>query len=149
MSGKRKLESQIPSLSWGENPTDVTMEPTGTWFGSWPSPEKYRKSHQIYEYNITAPLELSLLTIVHQLLWSDKFLYSQGELALESLAVRGMKQVYLLTLKIPEPSSGMVIEINQMLSSMNFEAVSTSPMYYGGSIGTLCLWRSRDLPPHW
>jgi hypothetical protein len=103
----------------------------------------------MYEYNITGLYALSLQTIAHHLLWSDKFSSSVAELALESLAAHGMNRVFLLTLKIPEPNSGMVTEINQMLLSMNFEAVSTSPIYSGGSIGTLCLWRSKDHPLHW
>lgn len=149
MCGKRKRGYQSPSLSWGESPTDVTMPTTGMLFGNPPSPVEYSKSPPMYEYNITGHYVLSLQTIAHHLLWSDKFSFSVAELALESLAAHGMKQVFLLTLKIREPNSGMVTEINQMLLSMNFEAVSTSPIYSGGSIGTLCLWRSKDHPLHW
>lgn len=147
--GKRKRGSQSPSLSWGEDPIDVTMPPIGTLFGNPPSPVEYSKSPPMYEYNITAHYALSLQTIAHHLLWSDKFSSFVAELALESLAAHGMKQVFLLILKIREPNSGMVTEINEMLLSMNFEAVSTSPIYSGGSIGTLCLWRSKDHPLHW
>lgn len=149
MSGKRKRGSQSPSLSWGESPTVVTMPPTGTLFGNQPNPVEYSTSPQTYEYNITAHYGLSLQTIVHHLLWSDKFSSFVVELALESLGGHGMKQVFLLTLKIREPSFGMVTEINNTLLSMNFEAVSTSPIYSGGLIGTLCLWRSKDHPLHW
>lgn len=149
MSGKRKRESPARSLSWGESPIDVTMQPTGTLFGNPPSPVVFSKSPPTYEFNITGLYALSLQTIAHHLLWSDKFSSFVVELALESLAAHGMKQVFLLTLKIREPNFGMVTEISRMLSLMNFEAVSTSPIYSGGSIGTLCLWRSKDHPLHW
>lgn len=147
--GKRKHECLSPSLSWGESPSVVTMPPIGTLFGNPPRMEEYSKSQPMYEYNITGHYALSLQTIVHHLLWSDKFSSLVAELALENLAAHGMKQVFLLTLKIREQNFGMVTEINNMLLSMNFEAVSTSPIYSGGSIGTLCLWRSKDHPHHW
>lgn len=147
--GKRKRGSQSPSSSWGEDLTEEIMPPIGMQFGNQLSPVRYSTSQPMYEYNITAHYGLSLQTIAHHLLWSDKFSSSVAELGLENLAAHGMKQVFLLILKIREPNFGMVTEINNMLLSMNFEAVSTSPIYSGGSIGTLCLWRSKDLLHHW
>lgn len=147
--GKRKRGSQSPSSSWGEDLTEETMPQIGMLYGKQLSPVRYSTSQPMYEYNITAHFGLSLQTIAHQLLLNDRFSSFVAELGLENLAAHGMKQVFLLILKIREPNSGMVTEINEMLLSMNFEAVSTSPIYSGGLIGTLCLWRSKDHPLHW
>jgi len=148
-SGKRKPESQEPSLSSESSQSDAMSQQTGTESGSTPSLEMYSPSQPIYEFNITGHSALLLRTLAHQLLWNDKFMSLRGELALENLDALGKKPVFLLILKIPVQNSGMDIEIKSMLSSTNFEEVSISPTYSAGSIGTLCLWRSKDLPPPW
>lgn len=123
--------------------------PTGMRFGKLPKPEIWTESLQVFVYNIIAPCEQSAVTTLNQLLLNVKSMSLWDLRGLERVDVPGMKPHGLLTLRIQEPSFGTAIEINRMLSSMNFVAVSTSPIYLDGLIGTQYLWRSRDLPPHW
>ena len=149
MSGKRKREFPARSLSWGESPRDITMPPTGMLYGMPQRMDQSSISQPTYEFNITERSVQLLRIMANRLLWNDRFLFSAGELALESLGAPGLNQDWMLTLRIRDQNSGMVTEITNMLLSMNFEAVSTSPIFSDGLIGTLCLWRSKDRLHRW
>uniref|UniRef100_A0A345MQ23 Rep protein n=1 Tax=Cressdnaviricota sp. TaxID=2748378 RepID=A0A345MQ23_9VIRU len=145
-SGKKKQESMDHSSSSDSSPTTRRSKLIGKWFGKPPLKAGCWRSQQVSEFNIIGPCELLLVTIrpVSRLL--ENAMCSGVNLVLESQDARGKKQGSSLTLKVQGLSSGMVIKVNQVLSSMNFEAVSTSPICCDGSTGTLFVWRSKARP---
>lgn len=70
-------------------------------------------------------------------------------LALENLAGPGQRPGWMLTLKTRDQNSGTDIVVRNTLLSMNFEEVSTWPIYLGGWTDTRSLWRSKDHQPAW
>lgn len=129
--------------------TNEIQEQIGSESGNAQDEEISLASMQMYEFNIIARCVRSLRTLANRFLWNDLLLFTVDELGLENLGVPGKKPQWLLTLKIREPSSGMVTEVKNTLLLMNFEEVSTSPMYLDGSIGTRSLWRLKDHQPLW
>jgi hypothetical protein len=122
---------------------------TGTEFGNTLRRDILKTFPQTYVYSIIGPyVPLKQISQYLKQLY-DSVLCSAGEPELVSPDELGKKPVFLLTLKIHDPNSGTAIEINSMLSLMNFEEVSTSPICLDGLIGTHVLWRSKALPPVW
>lgn len=146
--GKRTPELER-SLNSGSCRSSGTSPKIGMPFGTLRRRVALRRSHPMYEYNITGPFEPLRQISLYLDLWYAKYSFSVVEPRLVSPDEPGMRPVWMLTLKIHGPNSGMVIEINEMLLSMNFVGVSTCPIYYDGSIGTHALWRSKDLHAVW
>jgi len=119
-----RKSQDLPSLSNSEpNPFDVTQEQTGTQYGPPPSPEIWTRSLPMSVWFLIVPSEPLGRTSPFVEECYEQF-SSFGVLrAVANLTVHGMKQELTLILSVPDPSSGTVIRINQMLWSMNFEAV--------------------------
>jgi len=149
MSGRMTPISMVRDLNWEPSRIDETQRQIGTLFGNKQLPVTYWPLKRPFEFNIIGHSVRSVQTILTLLLSNVKSLSTMDLQALESLGEPGKKQRGLLILRILDPSSGMDIEIKNMLCSTNFEEVSTSPIYFDGLIGTQFLWRSRELPPVW
>lgn len=145
MSGRRTPESPTRNLRLDPSPSSGTLNEIGTLFGTWRNQDNSTELTEAFWFVITAPSRGSVRTICNLHPWSGPSLYSGERLVQESLDWRGNSQVWQLTLKIQEPSFGMVTRARNMLLLTNFEEVLTSPMSYDGLTGILSLWRSRDL----
>lgn len=149
MYGRKTPELKAPSSSSEDSPCVETTQPIGMTSGTTHKEDYLKKFRQTCVYNITGHYE-PLERITRSLkLWYDNALCSVDPLVLVSPDEPGKKLVYLLILRIHELNSGTATEIKNMLLSMNFEALSTYPTCSDGLIGTLVLWRSRDLPRAW
>ena len=112
-------------------------------FGSWLNPEIWQVSQPPFVFKVTGLCAVSQLTLRNRLDWSVLSMSSGVKLELESQGALGTKLVSTLTLKIPEPNSGVVTLTRRTLSLMNLEEVSTSPICFDGLIGTLSLWKLK------
>jgi len=136
----------VNPLSWEQDPSNATLLPTGIRSELTRARARLMTFQPIFLYD-TTPLSVRLgLTIYNQLLQSELVRFFGVQLALENLEQHGLRQESMLILKIPELSSGVATRASQILSSMNFEVVSTSHTYYDGWIGIHVEWNLRDLP---
>lgn len=117
---------------------------TGKKSGISPKKDESLKSPQMFVYKITELYGSSPVTTLSALQWNDNVMSSLVQLALESRAELGMKQGWTLILKILGPSFGTDTQVASILSSMNFEAVLTSPISCDGLTGILYEWRSKE-----
>jgi len=137
----------FPSLSPLEpNPFDETVPQTGSQYGPPPSPVISCRSQLTYEWCLIVPSHGYGPIMRQRRLLIGQLAFFGVVQVLANLTVLGMKQEKVLMLKIPDPSSGVVTKISNMLSSMNFEEVLMSHICSDGSTGTLALWKSKDLP---
>lgn len=143
MSGKKIPESQEPSSNWGSAHSDGMNEQTGMQSRSPLFPEIYRPYPQMFLYVATTNCEELARITYNRLLWSETCQFSGGRLVLANREEHGMKREWKLTLKIRTRNSGVVTEITNMLSLMNFEEVSQFPISFGGWIATRSSWKSR------
>jgi len=123
--------------------------PIGSESGSLPRVETFVASTRVSVFIITGLSDKSTRILQSQLLLSDKLPSSGVQLAVASRGELGQKLVSKLTLKIRGRSSGAVIEVKSMLSSMNFEEVLTSVTCCAGVIVTRSSWKSKVRPNVW
>lgn len=142
---QRMLHQWDADLNSAQNPFVETRRPTGSPFGPPPSPEYYPTFQRIYVWYLTAPYALLLRIMMRLSHCSEQYGCSMAQLELESPEGLGLKQDWMLILRIPAPSSGAVTRINNMLLLTNFVEESTSPTSYDGSIVTRFAWKSKDL----
>lgn len=115
--------------------------------------EKKRKletltpSPQMFIYGIIMDSKESLKTMYDRLLWSEPVQYFGAQLEQAKVTAPGKKPVFKLTLRIRLRNGGMDTEIKNMLSSMNFEELSTSRMYLDGSTSILSRWKLKVVKP--
>lgn len=150
-----KKRREFPSLLPLEpNPFVVTVPPTGSPYGIHneltlgppPSPVNLEPSPPMSEWLIITPSQESGQTTQRRLSLLGK-LSSFGVVQVrENHTVLGWKQEKTLTLKTHALNFGAATMIRRILSSMNFGAVLTFPTCSDGSMGTLALWKSKDLP---
>lgn len=145
----RKTPELESNLSLGLSRSNAITRKIGTRFGTLPRRGISTGFPQTYESNVIGHyVPLERISLYLSLWYDDALCFVEGP-ELVSQDGPGKKPLYRLTLRIHEANSGTAIEIKNMLSSMNFEAVSTSPICLDGSIGTHVLWRSKDLAPCW
>lgn len=128
------------------NPFVETPRSSGSPYGPPPSPEISTPSLQMLEWLIITPSERSTQIMQCLDLLLEKSKYSGVLQELVNHTVHGVKQDSVLTLNAQGPNSGMVTKLKQMLSLMNFGAVSTSHTSSDGQIVTQFVWKSKDLP---
>lgn len=95
-------------------------------------------------YVIIAPSTGSLLILRNLLSLKDSASSFMGSLVSANQNELGMKQAPMLILSARGPNFGVVTEVNQMLSSMSFEEVSTLATCSDGWIDILSEWRLKD-----
>lgn len=151
MSGKRTPESLEPSsssescLSNGSKSTNEEMnDEIGTESGSMQSSESLDLSQPRYEYVISELSNQSLQRTVNQLLSREQLWFTGALLVVENRIRPGMKRAWMLTLKIPSQSGGQDIQVRNMLSLMNFEVLSRSPMPCDGLMGIRSYWKQKE-----
>lgn len=115
MFGRKTRISKEPGLNLESNLSEETPKSIGSGCGSMLSEEMYCQSLPMYEFSITAHSARSLRTLANHILWNDLVLYSLDLLELENLGAPGKRPLFTLTLKIRDPSSGMVTEVKNML----------------------------------
>jgi len=102
------------------------------------------QSRPTFEWYLTVPSgRLPATSLLASQLF-DMLRYFGELLVLENHDVLGMKQDSMLMLRIQEPSFGMVTNVKQMLSSMNFEEESTLRICLDGLTVIRCVWKSKD-----
>lgn len=147
--GKKRRKLKAPNLNLDCVLLDGILLKIGRVFGNLRPPGPWTKYVNPYWCLITTTSK-ELKPITSALLeFAEMWLFIGDELVVENLEKHGRKAAYLLTLKIHGPNSGMVINLNQMLSSMNFAGLSTSPICYDGLIVTQSLWRSNAAQRSW
>lgn len=141
--GKSSPELWTPNSNSDRNRLELMRLPIGRLFGKVQRGEISPLFPHELGWYLIAPSE-RLLPLMTALLESNEAAWSigapQGQ---ESQDELGMKQVWMLIVKIQEANFGAAIKLNNLLSSMNFEAVSTFPTFSGGPTGTLCVLKSR------
>jgi len=143
MSGKTTPESLGPSSKSAVSQSADPILGTGMLSEPLQNPGTLTQYPRTYSFGVIASSLESLKTLWLQLLWSEQLGSIGDELALERVVLLGSKPAWMLTLRIPPQSGGMVIEVKNMLSSMNFVAASRSSTYCDGSIAIQWLWRPR------
>lgn len=144
MSIKSTPESKVQSSPLETSPVEKGSLLIGMKSDALPLPGDCLQFPVTYLFGVTMPSEESARIIYNRLLWSELYMYSGVGLVLESREELGMKQEWMLSLKIRCLSSGMVTMVTDMLLSMNLEGVSLSLISYGGSIAIQSLWKSKD-----
>lgn len=99
---------------------------------------------------IISPSLQSLLTIKALLQLNESVSFFGAGLVLAKVSERGKRQVFRLTLRIPDQNGGADTRIRHLLSSMSFVVESIFPTYYDGWTDILYLLRPKDHPgPSW
>jgi len=147
MSGRRTPELENLSSS-GRSHSVATAQPIGIEFVLRRLPELLITSPRTYTFVITSPYARSARIIYDRLLWSEAVQFSGVPLALVSRVERGPRPVARHTVKIRARSFGAAIGVRNMLLSMNLGEASTYPIFYGGSIDILSVWRPRGKATH-
>lgn len=142
-SGKNLPEFKDLSLNLERNPFEGTKQKIGTRFGSLLLRTIYPASLAMFELCITGPSAVLLLIMEDLLQWKEKSGSSGEKLVLENPAEPGRRRDWTLTLKIPEPSSGMAMLAMKMLSSMSFEEELMFPICSDGWIAIRSSWKSK------
>ena len=124
-------------------PLDETLKPTGSWSENKPSPDIWKKYHQMSSYVVTTNCAELARTICNQLQWSEAVQFSGAEVEVESRVALGKKLAIRLTLKIPEPNGGMDTWAKKMSSLMNSEAPLISHTFFDGWIVTQYEWKTK------
>lgn len=141
--GKKKPESPVPSLNSVNSPSGETPKLTGmpsSWLhGQGP----LSQSPLTYKFVVTTNCDALVQTMYNLCLWNDLLKFSGAELGLGKVVSHGKKQGSRLTLKIREPSGGMVTWVKLTLSSMNSVGPLTSRICCDGLIGTQYEWRTK------
>lgn len=101
------------------------------------------QSPHLFEFRVIAPSARLGQTLLNHCQLSGLSKYTGDSLALANHDWPGKKPVLTLTLKIPVPNFGAVIEIMNMLSSMNSVEESTLRTCYDGLTVILSLWRLK------
>jgi len=143
MFGKKTPQFKEQDLNLESNPFQDVPPLNGIKSGNLLKEEILMRSPHRYVFKVIELSEQSMQTLRNQLEWSDSALYFGVKLELVSRGVLGMKQEWMLILKIPGPSFGAVTEVKKMLLSMNFEEVSMSRTSYDGWIDIQLLWKLK------
>jgi len=149
MFGRKTPESKEPSLNLEKSPSSETAPQIGTLFGNQHSEETSCPFLQTFEFIVIGLSELSALTTLNQLKWSELAMFSLVQLGLGSHDALGANPEWRLSVKIPTANSGAVTVVNQELSSMNFVVESMSHTYSAGLIVTRATWKSKDQVSHY
>jgi len=144
MCGKTQLLCWALGLKEAANLLRVITPTTGNLCGSSLLLEAYERSPLRYEFRAIGPCGQSARTIYARWQWSECVAFSGGKLVLVRREEPGKMLAYLATLKIPEPSFGMVTEAKTMLLSMSFAEQSTSATYCDGVTVIRSLWRLKE-----
>lgn len=121
MYGRMLLESPTRSLNLEPNPFVVTAQPTGKLFGLALNPAVLERYPPMLELSLTGPcVPLQLIMIALQQ-WKECVMFTGGPPVRVSQGGPGTKLVWMLTVKILDPSSGVDTKLTNLLSSMNFE----------------------------
>jgi len=140
---RQRLPFLARNLNLGASLYSGTPRKTGTTSGQELNLGTLMEFPQVFVYKVIVRSGLSARTLADRLLSSVQSMSSGVQLEQERVDEPGMRPVWMLTLKIQEPSSGVVIEIRSMLSSMNLEETSTSHTCCVGSIVIRSLWKSK------
>lgn len=149
MSGRSSPVSTEPNSYSASNPSPERTRSTGNPYGNPLRPATFYPSRRQYVYQVTELSDQFMPIMRSQLEWSAAASCTGATLELGSRVSLGKPPVWMLILRIPDQSSGVVIEINETLSSMNFVAVSTSATCCDGLIVIRSTWKSKGHPYHW
>lgn len=145
MFGKRLLACLEQSSNSELSPSRETERRTGMTYGPPPSPEILAEFPRTSEYVVTLHCEPSARSFYYQLALRDLVRSIGAEVELVSQERPGKEPVWRVILKTQEQSSGVGIQVKQMLLSMNLEEASIYPTCLGGWIDTRVELKSRDL----
>lgn len=148
MSGKKRLLLKEQGLSSEPNPLKEIVGKVGKKFGVKPKVEKSSLLKLRCEFAITGLCDLSVQIIRVQLERSE-FVSSIGaQLEQASLVALGKKPEWTLTLRTRCLSFGAVMEVIDMLSSMNLGEESRSHTYCDGWTDIRSMWKLKGLVYH-
>ena len=136
-------------LNLEPNPFDATARPTGNNVGRELSLEMSWASPRMYVYNVIEQFAQLQAIMTSLLQWNGSASYIGVDLVPASQDVHGTRREWMLILRIPEQSFGMVTRLNNMLYAMNLEEESMLPTYSDGLIVTLFVWKSRVAANLW
>lgn len=143
MYGRRILESPTPNLNSDQNHSNEIVLKIGTPSKIVLNEEGWMISRLMCLLEATSPSEESLQILWNQLRSNEKLSFFGEELEVVKVEERGMKPVLMRTQRILGLNFGMVTEIMNTLSSMNFEVVLMSPICLDGSTDTQLLLKLK------
>ena len=108
-----------------------------------PSPEYWKKSLPMYAWYLIGPYAPLKRTMTSLWPWLESLPYFGVEQVLESRIEQHLKLVHMLTIRIQDPSSGVVTNLNQIVLSMNFVELSTSLISLDGSTDIHYMWKQK------
>lgn len=149
MYGRMTPRYPTPASSLAASPFAEIQNWTGNQFGPTLNQAILNRFLRQYVFRVIAPSEL-----LHQIMeelsrWIELAMCTGAELALVNPDLPGNLPDQMLIVRIPDPSFGTVTKVNQTLSSMNFEEVSTLPICCVGSIDIHAVWKLKDLRNLW
>lgn len=144
MSGRMIRESMEHNLNLVQDPSNEILIRIGKLSESQPNGENLMQSQQMFLFAATANSKESLLIIANLLDLKGKYLCSGESLAQASQEGPGQKPVWMLTQRIHSQSSGMAIEVKNMLLSTNSVVQLELDTYSDGSTDIQFWLKSRE-----
>ena len=144
MSGKKKPGFPPRSSSLDKSLLTALLPLIGTPFDDTQLTATLKTYRVMYSYVVITRCERFARTTYDQLQSNELVLSTGGVPALGSHAALGLKQVWKLILKLPQPNSGMATEVKKMLLSMNLEGQSRSLTCSDGWIDIRLSLRLKD-----
>lgn len=140
---KKTLGLSVPALIWELVPSGEIPKRTGNQYGEPHSQGTLLPFRPMCVWSITARYAQLLRIIRFVSPWSEQHMSTGGSQVLENRISPGNKLEWMLTLRIPVPSSGMDTLVKFMSSSMNLEVQSTYHMSFGGWTAIHAEWKSK------
>lgn len=144
--GKRRPALPVRSSSSEESLPNVTPKLTGTWCSPMLNRVGWMTSPPTFWFVAILPSHESGKTTWLQLLRSERYAFFGEQPELENLETLGQPPVWMLFQRIRVQNGGMATGTRNTLSSMNFVEELLLSTSFGGSIGTLSVWRLREVP---
>ncbi|AYP28707.1 MAG: hypothetical protein [Ninurtavirus cruti] len=145
-SGRKTLVSTPqPDSNSADYPLKGIHLLTGTPFYQLLNPATIAQFPLIFKFAAVTNCKQLAVSMQDQWVWSASAMFTMAPPQLVNLEELGMKQGWMLTQRIREPSGGMGISLTQMLCSMNSVVPSMSLTFSCGSTGIQCLWKAKVL----
>lgn len=123
--------------------SDEIVDQIGMLYGRMRNQEELSPFPATYAYCIIAPFDQLLQTMTGLLELKNKFLYIGVSLVLESHAEHGPKAALTLIARIHARSSGVDMEVKDMLFWTSFEEELMPPTFFDGLTVIPSVWKLR------
>lgn len=144
-AGRNSPEFQELSSNSEQESSSETASETGMPSGNLLNQELWIPSLFQSVFKVTGLSEQYRRILLSRLRWNETVMSFLVLLTQESRSLLGSELVWTLTLKIQDPSFGVVTMVTDQLSLMNFEVELISRISSAGQIAIRSLWKLKDL----